>query len=581
MHQLGKLLSCCSVWLVTTTLLAQTQTPAPGIITTIAGSGSYKSSGDGGPALKAGFSATSIVSDGTGNLYLSDEDNLEGNEVRRIDASSRIITNVAGNGSFSGAGSLVPRGLTLDSSGNIMVLASDANLSECYIVEVTPATGATSSFQDETCPETTVGSSANPNGSQAYPYYNSIGSDSSGNVYWTKLVPLSTDPYGRGEIQYTTLLYSKAESTGTVTLIAGNPNSILVSGDGKAASQAGLGEVSQISVSASGDVYLVSPGPSIRMISASTGIINTIAGGGASTSPTYQGAPTGFSTGTINAIAIDSANHLFIADNEPGANGAAATNVIRLLNLASNYISTIAGGSYSASTAGNGDGGPATSAILNTNAGLTTDSQGNVYDDEGSYIRVIGTPAAAAAPSTAASQPQISSVSPSEGGPGGMVTITGTGFGATQGSSTVDFEGQPAPEITNVNWGNLKITFMIPQAQVNYPINGLVSVVNSVGASNAVAFTILPSGPGVSAIIPDPGAVGTQVTIYGSNFGSSQGQSTVTFAGIQATPSSWSPSMIVVTVPQGATTGNVVITVAGNASSGFLYLLSGSCRPPS
>ena len=42
-------------------------------------------------------------------------------------------------------------------------------------------------------------------------------------------------------------------------------------------------------------------------------------------------------------------------------------------------------------------------------------------------------------------------------------------------------------------------------------------------ASSGVAFTVLPT-PGISSLSPTAGAVGTTVTITGTNFGSSQGR---------------------------------------------------------
>lgn len=558
------------------------QAPASGIISTIAGSGSSTTSGDGGPALQAGLSANQIASDSSGNIYLSNFDQNSdsynpGDELRRIDASTNVITRLAGDGTLTGPQAFLPRDLTIDSSGNVFVLANDSSNSECYIAQVVPSSGVITSFQDETCPGKSVGTYSN-----AASRYNSVTADSNGNIYWAQIVPLSTSNTGRGELQYTTLIYRKSESTGAVTFIAGNPNSIAVSGDGGPASQAGLGLVGNIRVSASGDIYLVSPGPVIRKITAASGVISTIAGGGPDGSLMYQGSPTGFGTGSIEAIALDGFNHLFIADTEAASYGSSGspTHLIRLMDLGANSISTIAGG---ASGATYGSGGPATAALIGTVAGLTTDAKGNLYlsDNDHSQVRAIGTPSAAPPPAGPAQQPKVTSVVPTEGGPGGMVTITGLHFGATQGSSTVDYEGQPAPQITNVNWGDTKITFLIPQSQVNYPINGLISVVNSVGSSNATAFAILPSGPSVTSILPDPGSVGTQVTIYGSNFGSTVGQSTVMFGSVSATPTSWSPTAIVVTVPSGAGTGNVVVNVSGNASGGFLYLIAGSCPPAS
>ena len=79
------------------------------------------------------------------------------------------------------------------------------------------------------------------------------------------------------------------------------------------------------------------------------------------------------------------------------------------------------------------------------------------------------------------------------------------------------------------------------------------------------------SSPSITNLSPSSGAVGTSVTITGSNFGSSQGSSTVTFNGTAATPTSWSATSIVATVPSGATTGNVVVTVGGIAGNGVSF----------
>jgi len=90
-----------------------------------------------------------------------------------------------------------------------------------------------------------------------------------------------------------------------------------------------------------------------------------------------------------------------------------------------------------------------------------------------------------------------------------------------------------------------------------------------------VAFRASGSGGGTSPTIaslsPNSGAVGAAVTITGTNFGSSQGTSTVTFSGTPATPTSWSPTTIVAPVPSSATTGNVIVTVGGSASNGVNF----------
>src|SRR5262245_46663550 len=77
-------------------------------ITSAAGTGTAGYSGDGGPATGAALTAPSDVSvDPAGDLYIADRDN---NRIRRVDASSGVITTVAGNGTagwfFSGGQAL-------------------------------------------------------------------------------------------------------------------------------------------------------------------------------------------------------------------------------------------------------------------------------------------------------------------------------------------------------------------------------------------------------------------------------------------------------------------------------------------
>ena len=84
------------------------------------------------------------------------------------------------------------------------------------------------------------------------------------------------------------------------------------------------------------------------------------------------------------------------------------------------------------------------------------------------------------------------------------------------------------------------------------------------------------SAPVISSLSVSSGGVSTPVTIYGTNFGSTQGSSTVTFNGTPATAagSGWGPASIGVTVPSGAATGYIVVTVDGMASNGALFTLT-------
>lgn len=93
------------------------------------------------------------------------------------------------------------------------------------------------------------------------------------------------------------------------------------------------------------------------------------------------------------------------------------------------------------------------------------------------------------------------------------------------------------------------------------------------------ALLVLPTyaqaqSPQISNLTPISGAVGTLVTIVGTNFGATPGTSTVTFNGTTATPSSWSASSVTVPVPPGATTGNVVVTVGGVSSNNVSFTVA-------
>lgn len=106
-----------------------------GNITTVAGTGtgSYGYSGDNGPAVGASlYMPMSVAVDSVGNLYIADEFN---NRVRKVTADG-IITTVAGNGTakFAGDGGPAtesslnyPGGVALDSAGNLYIADTHNN----------------------------------------------------------------------------------------------------------------------------------------------------------------------------------------------------------------------------------------------------------------------------------------------------------------------------------------------------------------------------------------------------------------------------------------------------------------------
>jgi YD repeat-containing protein len=156
--------------------------------------------------------------------------------------------------------------------------------------------------------------------------------------------------------------------------------------------------------------------------------------------------------------------------------------------------------------------------------------------------------------------PTITSLTPPSGAIGQNIVITGTNFGATQaaGASTVKFfNNLPA---TIVNWAATSITATVPASAAD----GNVTVTVAGQAANSV-FDVVPR-PTITSLSPTTGTVGTALTINGTNFGNPKAPtSTVTINGTPVTAfTSWIATKIVCTVPAGATTGPVVVTV-GNA----------------
>lgn len=80
--------------------------------------------------------------------------------------------------------------------------------------------------------------------------------------------------------------------------------------------------------------------------------------------------------------------------------------------------------------------------------------------------------------------------------------------------------------------------------------------------------------PSLSSLSVNTGPIGLSVTIAGSNFGSAQGSSSVTFNGTAATASNWSPTIITAFVPSGATSGPVVVNVGGAASNSLSFTVT-------
>ncbi len=99
-----------------------------GLITTIAGTGHHRFSGDGGPATSASLNEPAALAlDSKGSLYIADQSN---NRIRKIELKTGLITTVAGTGeaAYSGDGQPAieaclagPSGLAIDPDGHLYI----------------------------------------------------------------------------------------------------------------------------------------------------------------------------------------------------------------------------------------------------------------------------------------------------------------------------------------------------------------------------------------------------------------------------------------------------------------------------
>jgi gliding motility-associated-like protein len=236
-----------------------------GIITTIAGNGTAGFSGDGGLAVTAQINNPSdIIVDAAGNIYFVDSQNFR---VRKIDGVTGIISTVAGNGMASYAGETIlalnaglyyPNGLAVDANNLYISLFSKQRICKVDLVtgilSTIGGTGA-NGFSGDGGPAI--------NASFAFPAGLSV--SQSGEVYIAD--------YNNNRIR-------KIDAAGIVTTVAGNGIAAF-SGDGILATNASINLPTGVAVDAAGNIFIADRNNArIRKVTASTGIIATVAGSG-------------------------------------------------------------------------------------------------------------------------------------------------------------------------------------------------------------------------------------------------------------------------------------------------------------
>jgi sugar lactone lactonase YvrE len=321
-----------------------------GNISTFAGNSGYGFAGDGGPALSSQLSAPrGICLDSAGNLYLADRWN---NRIRKI--AGGTISTIAGNGQANFGGDngpatsaqlSAPDGVAVDHSGNVYIadfLNNRVRMVSPGGVITTIAGNGNSGFSGDGGPATSAQLSQ-PAG---------LAVDAAGNLY----IADSNNSVVR-----------KVTPAGVISTVAGTGGSQGYSGDGAAATSAKMMAPFGLAVDSAGNLYIADFYGWIRKVTASTGVISTIAGNGSVGYSGDGGPATAAQFYYPVGVALDVAGNVYVADSNNGA--------VRMVS-SNGTISTVAGNgtlSYA------GDGALATFAQFSQISSIAVDALGNVY----------------------------------------------------------------------------------------------------------------------------------------------------------------------------------------------------------
>lgn len=174
--------------------------------------------------------------------------------------------------------------------------------------------------------------------------------------------------------------------------------------------------------------------------------------------------------------------------------------------------------------------------------------------------------------------PFINMISPVTVGIGDEVRIVGKNFGDTQGTSYVDFNGVKATKYNS--WSKSEIKVVVPNGATSGPVRVFVG---SQG-SNFVNITVVAAMPDpiITSLSKNEFEIGEVITIIGQNFGLMETDSSyVYFNTVQATDIlSWENTMIKVTVPKNATSGQLKVVIGKRSSNAVNYTIKVTVKEP-
>ncbi|HET7013040.1 MAG TPA: RHS repeat-associated core domain-containing protein [Streptosporangiaceae bacterium] len=364
------------------------------------GAGTFDQEGDGGIAVNAALNTPDgIASDAAGDVFVADSN---GNRVQEIAASSHTqfgISMTAGNvytvagsagGYFGASGNggkatsaLLngPVSLAFDAAGNLYI-DDDGN---CRIQEVSASTANISTVAGNASGNCGNSGDGGPATSALLSNPFAVAADAAGDIF---IAGGSTN-----QVQEVPASTGNGMTKGNIYRIAGSTTGAAGStGDGGPATSSLLNDPSGVTIDAAGNIYIADASNyRIQEIAGSThtqfghaltkGDIYTIAGQTGNFGNSGDGGPaTSANLDIVGQLAIDSSGDLYITDLDNNqirevavANGAQWGQL-----MTAGDIYTVAG-STAGTSGSSGDGGPATSALLNQPDGIGVDPAGDLF----------------------------------------------------------------------------------------------------------------------------------------------------------------------------------------------------------
>jgi hypothetical protein len=389
-----------------------------GDIYTLAGTGTPRFSGDGGPAVRAALSAPrNVVVDASGNIVIGDSGN---NRVRVIAASTGTfygqviaagdIDTVAGTGTLGGYsgdggsahGALLnlPTGVAADAAGQVVV--ADQNNNRVRFEPVHSGThfgrSMTAGRLYTVVGDGTAGGSGDggPGTSAEVNAPSGVAFDAAGNVLVAEFAGNRIRVVANGSGTF----YGRTMAAGDIYTVAGT-GAVGSTGDGGPATAAEINAPENVTVDGTGNVVLTEfYGNEIRVIaehsgtfygrSMTAGDIYTVAGTGAGGSTGDEGPATAATFQQPLGLAVDRFGNLVVGDYLNNEVRVVATDSGTFYGrpMTAGDVYTVAGDGTKGSS---GDGGPATAAELSSPAGIAVDATGNliVADSANNEIRVV------------------------------------------------------------------------------------------------------------------------------------------------------------------------------------------------